>query len=201
MGAGAREVPELVVGEALRLRVDAEGLVPGNGHRLGRVPPGRRLFEVGAEGGGMPRMALHGLGRRAQVPLRHQVRVDVVVRDRAVLVRPGDAVDAEAALGVVVAERAPEPRRLHEELQTDLALEGLVARRLLVPHDSVGDVGADVERRRAGRPVARALLAADRAPRESGPVEAELDRPLACELRASSGASGARRRPPAAPCR
>ena len=116
-GVGAGEVPGLMVGEALRLRVDPEGLVPRDDHVLGRVPPCRRLLEVGTESGGVPRMAPDGLGRRAQVPLSHQVGVDVVVGDRAVLIGAGDAVDAEEALRVVVSERAPEARRLHEQLE------------------------------------------------------------------------------------
>ncbi len=75
------------------------------------------LLVVDAERGGAPRMALGGVGGGAQVPLRHQVRVDVVVGDRAVLVGAGDAVDPEAPVGVVVAERAPQPRRLDEQLE------------------------------------------------------------------------------------
>ena len=57
------------------------------------------------------------LRRVAEVPRRHQVRVDVVVDDRGVLVRPGDAVDPEVARRVVVAERAPQPRGRHEQLE------------------------------------------------------------------------------------
>jgi hypothetical protein len=48
-------------------------------------------------------VALDGVGRREEVLLRHEVGVDVVVGDGAVLVRAGDAVDTEAAAGVVVA--------------------------------------------------------------------------------------------------
>ena len=71
-------------------------------------------------------MALDRVGGRSQVPLRHQVRVDVVVGDRAVLVGAGDAVDAEPPGGVVVAERAPQPRGLDQQLEPDVALEVLV---------------------------------------------------------------------------
>jgi hypothetical protein len=52
------------------------------------------------------RVASNGVGRGEEVLLCEQVGVDVVVGERAVLVGPGDAVDAEAALPVVVAERA-----------------------------------------------------------------------------------------------
>ena len=56
----------------------------------------------------------------------------------------------------------------------DVALEVVVAGRRHVPPDGVGDVGVDVERGGAGRPVGRALLPADRAPREGGAAQAEL---------------------------
>ena len=123
------EVPDLVLGEALRLGMHAERVVPGDDHVLRGVAPGCRLFEVGAELGGMARMTRDGVGRGAEVLLRHEVRVDVVVGERAVLVGARDAVDAEASLRVVVAERAPESRGLHEELEADLALEVVVVRR------------------------------------------------------------------------
>ena len=195
------EVPDLVLGEALGLRVDAELLVVGDDHVLGGVAPGRRLLEVDAELGRVTRVARDGVGGRAQVPLRHQVRVDVVVGDRAVLVGPGDAVDAEAALGVVVAERAPEPRRLDEQLEADLALELVVVGRRLVADDRVGDVRVDVERGGAGRPVAGALLAADRPPRERRALEAELARPLAREVERRVAPAQRVARRPAGPCR
>ena len=131
-----------MLGEALGLRVDAELLVPGDDHVVGGVAPGRGLLEVGAELGRVARMAGDGVGGRAEVPLREQVRVDVVVGDRAVLVGPGDAVDAKAPFGVVMAERAPEPRRLDEQLEADVALERVVVGRGLVADDRVGDVRA-----------------------------------------------------------
>jgi hypothetical protein len=98
---------DLMLGEALRLGMDAELLVPGHDHVVGGVAPGRGLLEIGAELGCVTRMAGDGVCGRVEVPLREQVRVDVVVRDRAVFVRPGDAVDAKPPLGVVMAERAP----------------------------------------------------------------------------------------------
>ena len=63
------------------------------------VAPGRRLFEVGAERGRVPGMARDGVRGRARFRWASEVGVDVVVRDRAVLVRAGDAVDAEAPFG------------------------------------------------------------------------------------------------------
>ena len=76
-----------------------------------------------------------GVGGGAQVPLCKQVRVDVVVCQGAVLIGAGDAVDAEAALGVVMPERTPEPGCLDEQLEADLELEGLVPGRGLVADD------------------------------------------------------------------
>jgi hypothetical protein len=115
--------------EVLGLRVDLELIVPRDDHVVGRVPPGRCLLEVGSELGSTLRIAGDAVRGLAQVLLREEVRVHVVVGESAVLVGPGDAVDAEASACVVVAERAPEPRRLDEELDPDLALELLVAGR------------------------------------------------------------------------
>ena len=103
----------------LGLRMDFELLVVGDEHRVGGVAP------AGASSSSTPSSAARcgwrssGVGRGAQVALRHQVRVDVVVGDRAVLVGAGDAVDPEAPGVVVVAERAPQPRRLDEQLEAD----------------------------------------------------------------------------------
>ena len=140
-------------------------------------------------------------GRGSEVLLRHQVRVDVVVGDRAVLVGPGDPVDAEPALGVVVAERAPQPRRLDQQFQPDASLELDVAGGVDVADDRVGDVGVDVEGRGPGRPVARALLPGDGPPRERGTLQAELAGPVPASRQGASGASAARRRRPAGRCR
>src|SRR4029079_9814977 len=104
----------------------------------------------------------------------HQVRVDVVVGDGAVLVRAGDAVDVEPAIGVVVAYGAPEPRRLRQQLHPHATVELLVAGRVDVPDHRVGDVRVDVEGGGAGRPVAGAALAGHRAPRYRGALDSEL---------------------------
>ena len=118
------------------------------------------------ERAGAVRVTRGGVGGRDQVLLGHQVGVDVVVDDGAVLVRPGDAVDAEPSVDVVVAERAPQPGRLGQQLQADVALEGVVAGGVDVADDRVGDVGVDVKRGRTRRPVAGTLLAVDGAPRK-----------------------------------
>jgi outer membrane lipopolysaccharide assembly protein LptE/RlpB len=84
--------------------VDAQVLVVGDQHRLRRVAPAGGLLVVHAERLGQLRVALDRVGRGAEVPLRHQVGVDVVVGHRAVLVGSGDAIDAEPVGGGVEAE-------------------------------------------------------------------------------------------------
>ena len=179
VGAGAGEVPAGVLGEVLRLRVDFELLVVGDRHRLRRVAPGGDLLVVDPERLGGVAVALGELGGGVEVLLRHQVGVDVVVGDRRVLVGAGDPVDAEGAVGVVVAEAAPEPRRFDQQRQADVALEVGVDVDVAVAADRLGDVGVDVEGGGARGPVGAGLGAADRPPGEGGAREAELLRPLA----------------------
>src|SRR5581483_11034098 len=106
VGSGGGEVPLLVVGEALRLRVDAAGVVPGDDHVVSGLAPAGGLVGAGAEPGGLDGVGCDRVGGCAQVPLGEQVGVDVVVGDRAVFVGSGDAVDPERVSGaVVVAER------------------------------------------------------------------------------------------------
>ena len=93
----------------------------------------------------------------------------------------------ERTVGVVVSERAPQPGGLDEQLGADLALEVLVVGGVEVADDGVGDGGVDVERGRAGGPVARRLPAPQRPPWErcalepqlAGPVEGDRQRQLA----------------------
>ena len=68
------------------------------------IPPARGFLEVSAECGGAMGVAGDGVGGGAQILLRGQVGVDVVVGDCAVFVGTGDAVDPEAALCIVMAE-------------------------------------------------------------------------------------------------
>ena len=68
------------------------------------VPPARGFLKVCSERGGMTGVTGDGVGRGAQIPLRRQVGVDIVVSDCAVFVRTGDAVDPKAAFGIVVAK-------------------------------------------------------------------------------------------------
>ena len=195
LGRGVLEVPRLVLGEALGLGVDAQLLVEGDQHRLRGVAPGGRLLRVDAELGGPVGVAFDGVGGQAQVSLRHQVGVDVVVGDGAVLVGAGDAVDAKAPAGVVVAQRAPQPRGLDEQLEPGLALERMVVGRGLVAADGIGDVRADVEGGRSRRPVSRALPSVDRPPgkrralepQELGPVARQAQGRVAPAQRVAGG--------------
>ncbi len=173
LGRGVREVPDLVFGESLGLRVDAEMGVVGDGHVLGRVPPGRRDLGIHAQLGGPVGMAAGGVRRGHEVPLRHQVRVDVVVGDGRVLVRARDTVDPEAAVEVVMSQRPPQPGGLDQDRQPHRALELLVPGDGDVAGDRVGDVGVDVKGGRPGRPVPGALLAVDGAPGEDGALQIE----------------------------
>src|SRR5262249_56996310 len=154
-----------------------ERLVVGDEHALGGVTPAGRLLQVDAEFAGPVRVPFGRLGGRQQVMPGHQVGVDVVVGEGAVLVRAGDAVDVEPAIGVVVAQGAPQPGRLRQQLHANAAVELLIAGRVDVADHRVGDVRVDVEGGGAGRPVARALLAGDRPPREGGALETTLARP------------------------
>ncbi len=138
----------------------------GQIHPLGGLAPAGDLVAVHAECAGRLGIALRRLGRRAQVLLRHEVGVDVVVGEGAVLIRSGDAVDAEAPSRVHEAEGHEQSRRLDEQLEADLLLKRRVASRLDVLGHGVRDVGVDVERRGARRPIARAFCAVDGAPRE-----------------------------------
>ncbi len=113
------------------------------------------------------------VGGGPQVLLRHHVRVHVVVAERRVLVGAGHAGEAEAAVAVVMTERAPQPGRLHQQLEAFVAFEGRVVGGVDVADHGVGDVGVDVDGGGAGRPVAGALLAGDRPPGEGGSGMAE----------------------------
>ena len=176
------EVPDLVIGETFGLRVHAEPFVVGNAHRCCGRPPVGQLRLVGGQRRGDVGVAGARVRRGQQVPPRHQVRVHVVVHHRAVLVGPGDPVDAELTRRIEMTEAAPQTSGLDQQLDADLALEHQVLGGRHVPDRRVGNGGVDVEGRRARRPVARALLAVDRAPREGGAPQAERRRPVACDV-------------------
>src|SRR5215207_8041625 len=148
----------------------AERLVVGDEHGPGRLPPFGRLIGTDTELPGAVRVALDGVGCCPQVLLRHEVSVDIIIGDGAVLVGTGNAVDAEVAVGVVVAERVPEPGGLDEHLEANFALEGIVAGGREVADDGGGDVGVNVEGSCAGWPIPRDRLTADGAPGEGGPL-------------------------------
>ncbi len=178
IGSRRGEVPARVVRVPFALLVDAEARVERHHDPRRGVTPRRRLFHLDAQLVGEVGMALDHLRRGPQVLLGHEVRVDVVVDERVVLVGTGDAVDAEPPSGVVVAEAAPQPGRLHEDGQRNLALERHLAGRVQVAQDRVTDVSVDVEGRGARGPVAGRLPPPDRAPGKRGADEVEGPRVL-----------------------
>ena len=70
-------------------------------------------------------------------------------------------------------ERAPHARRVDEQFEADLTREVIVVAGLFVADHRVGDVGRDVKRRRAGRPIPRTLLTVDRPPGKRRTVQVE----------------------------
>jgi hypothetical protein len=101
------EVPGLVLQEVLILRVQAALLVVGHVHGIGRPLPFAALRFIHPQARGRLRVPGGGLHGRAQVELRHQVRVDVVVHEGGVLVGSRHAVNPEVVAVVVVAEARP----------------------------------------------------------------------------------------------
>ncbi len=159
-----REVPDLMLGKGLGLGMNFQLVVVGDEDRLGGVAPGGCFLHVNAELVSAIRMTLDGSSCRPEVVLCHQVGIDIVVGDRAVLVGAGDAVDAKSPLGVVVTKRAPESCRFDEQLDSGLAFKRIVLHRRLVAIDRMGDVRVDVEGGASCWPVPGALLSGDRAP-------------------------------------
>ena len=170
-------------------------------HRVGRPPPLRRLVVPDAQPRRALRMRVDRLGRAQQVPPRHQVGVRVVVAQRAVLVRPRHPRQPEPVLAVVVPERDPQPRRLHQQRQPDLARELRIPRRPLIAQHGIRDVGPDVHRRAARRPVPGALLPRDRPPRERRARPPQLPAPGRAPAPASRTATAAHPPPRRATCR
>ena len=160
---------------ASRQPADSSGLTPSSRARSG--------------------IALRRVRGGHQVLLGHQVGVDVVVGQRAVLVRAGDPVDVEPPLGVVVAEGAPQPRGVGQQVYPRSPGEVLVPGQVDVADHRVGDVRVDVEGGGPGGPVARALLAGDRPPREGRAFQPELGGPLDSQRAACCAATAGRWRP------
>ena len=89
------EIPDLVFGKGFVLRGYPESHIIWDEHLLGCLAPAGCLSVLYAECAGLLGIAFHTLCRPAQVALGHEVGVDVVVGDGAVLIGSGDAVDAE----------------------------------------------------------------------------------------------------------
>src|SRR5262245_46717557 len=100
--ARAGEIPFFVCRETFCLRMNTKLIVEGNEHAIRGSTPARHFLQGDAEVVSLVLMPLARTGGGDQVPLGHQVRVDVVVRDRAVLVRSRDTVDAELTPETVV---------------------------------------------------------------------------------------------------
>jgi hypothetical protein len=128
IGWGAFQVPHLPFEERGVLGVDPARRVERYEHGVRGLLPLVDL--VGREPGVVDERSVvvrplgeeptHGVDRRPQVPPGHEVGVGVVVDDRRVLVRSGHGVDVEAPVGAVEAQVVPQPRRLDEDLPTQL---------------------------------------------------------------------------------
>jgi hypothetical protein len=151
--------------------VDSQRLVVRNDHAGGRLPPAGHLGVVDAEFGGTVAVPRCCVGGREQVLLRHEICIDIVIGNSTVLVGPGDSVDSESAVAVVVAERTPQPGRVHQQVHADRLLEGGVVGGANVPDRGTGDISVDVEGGRSCRPVTGAFLSVDGAPWERRTVE------------------------------
>ncbi|MDF2574998.1 MAG: hypothetical protein K0S05_1910, partial [Agromyces sp.] len=184
---GVLEVPQLLLQERGVLGVDAELLVERDVHVRGRTTPAGHLTRGDPEALHEPVVGdrvehlqvVDRAGGRGEVRPGHDVRVEVVVHDRRVLVGPGHAVDVEYVVGVrsPEAEVLPHPRGLDEDVDRTSREEVLVAGGRDVLAQRIRDVGVDVVLRGAGGVVRRRLLSVDRAPGEQGAVLVELHGP------------------------
>ena len=148
------EVPDLVFCKGFVLRGYSEPLIVWDEHLLGCLTPAGCLVCLYAKCACLLRIALHPFCCPAQVALGHEVGVDVVVGEGAVLVWSGDAVDAKlVGDGVEVPQRTPQSRRLDEQLEAHLLLERAVTGGLDVGGHSVGNVRVDMECGSTRRPV------------------------------------------------
>ncbi len=178
--AGGRvgEIPAFVIGEVAVLGVHTQLLVVGHVHGIGGRTPGGDLRCRDAQFRGDRAVALRRGGRRTQVGPCHQVGVDVVVGQGRVLVRSRHAIDVEALVGAVMAQRRPQTGGFDQQLDARLALERGVAGGRHAARHRRGHGSIDVERSGPGRPVGGALLAMDGAPRKRRTAQPELLRTI-----------------------
>src|SRR5262245_4959335 len=180
----AGEIPTLQVQEVVVLWVYLQSLVVGQIHAFGCILPGGWLvacktyaanevpksLRIGAFNG------TDGTHRVAQVLARHQIGEIIIVHHRAVLVRAGHAIYAEAP-PLALREKpevVPEPSRFDQDLGAVTAEEFLVPTDLHVFSQGIGDIGVYVILRGAGRIIGRRFLAVDGPPGERGAAVAEL---------------------------
>src|SRR6476659_11499818 len=73
------EVPDLMVRKPFGLRMDSQGLVPGNDHLPGGITPGSSLLRVHSECARLGGVADRCVRGGQQVPLGKEVGEDIVV--------------------------------------------------------------------------------------------------------------------------
>lgn len=189
---GGGVVPYLVARESLGLGADAQVVVVRDDHRRDRGPPRGQFLRVDAELVRLVVMSLGGVGRRVEIVLHHEVRIGVVVRHGGILVGAGQPVDAKPDSHVVMAQRTPQARGLHQQLKAVVTLEHLVVGHVDVAHHGIGDVCADVEGGGPGRLLSRAFAAGGRVPRKDRTGQPELVRSFDRFRPRSSAATSAR---------
>src|SRR5690348_918846 len=101
------KIPYFVLGEGFILRRHLETLIIRDQHLFSSSLPGSNLVGFYLELARLVGMALDRFGCRAQIMLRHQIGVDIVVSDGTVLVWSGDAIDTKVSCRIVKAERLP----------------------------------------------------------------------------------------------
>ena len=82
--------------------------------------------------------------RAADVPARHDVGIGVVVDFLVIFVRPDNAADVAAPIGLHKRPACPEARCLQNDFRAGSAEEFVIACDLPVLPDRVSDVGADM---------------------------------------------------------
>ena len=177
---GPLEIPGLVLGESLRLGVNPQSLVERNQHVLRGGAPTRHFVRGDSEFARLILMTFADVGGAQHISLRHEIRVDIVVRDSAVLVRAGDSVDAKMSIQVKVSERSPESSRLNENFSSHVAFEFDIVIGFHISKHRRGDVRVDVKGSRSGGPVPGTFFAVNRSPWKCRTAESQIARSSFC---------------------
>src|SRR5262249_41894204 len=104
----------------------------------------------------------------------HQIGINVIVGDGAVLIRARDAVDTKISVEIEVPERAPQTGSLDENIYAHIVPEGIVARSFDILEYRDGDIRIDVKCRGSGRPIARTFFSVDRSPGKGSPGQIKI---------------------------